>query len=155
MRSKGARAPPSQAQTLVIMSQALLAQAMVVHSQSAEARARAQCLMAVSRQPLIRARQISGVISRVPRLTSADDRVTPRNQTLALFIVWLLLYVYPLTIGAAAPSVRQFSCTPRHGHHRQAASRTLARWRAPDPLARPNRGAPPCDGWWRGALAGS
>ena len=42
MRSEGAMEPPSQAQTLVAMSQALLAQAIVVQSQSEEARARAQ-----------------------------------------------------------------------------------------------------------------
>ena len=48
-------------------------------------------------------------------------------------IVLLLTYVYALTIGAAAPPVRQFSCTPHCGRHHPSASRTLARWRAPDP----------------------
>jgi|Tabmets5t2r1_1033131.scaffolds.fasta_scaffold113568_1 hypothetical protein len=58
MRSEGAMEPPSQAQILVAMSQALLAQAMVVQSQFEKARACTQCLMAVSRQLRIRARQI-------------------------------------------------------------------------------------------------
>ena len=47
MRSEGAMEPPSPAQTRVAMSQALLAQTIVVQSQAEEARARAQGLMAV------------------------------------------------------------------------------------------------------------
>ena len=50
--------------------------------------------------------------------------------------------------------MNQFTCHDlRYYQSRsdQEASRTLARWRAPDPAARLSRGAPPCGGLWRGA----
>ena len=54
--------------------------------------------------------------------------------------------------------MNQFTCHDlRYYQSRsdQEACRTLARWRAPDPAARPNRGARPCGGLLRCAQAPS
>ena len=60
-----------------------------------------------------------------------------------------------LSIGAAEPAIPCLGCPPRRRHHRRSASRRPGRWRAPDPAARPSPEAPPCDGSWRCARAGS